>query len=144
MSPEEVKAVLGYHISPPQSRPNGDYDIITPDYLISNNPETFRTRTGVLTGSDQRITSTYENNTLLIETIEILPTAWCTQAGSIFSINQVLLSVEPPSALTKLWNSLVRTLLYDDIRFVIYSTIGAIAFGSIIAAIVTRIGRKTP
>lgn len=142
MNDDEIKAILGYHISPPQSSPSGDYEIITPDYLKRNSPETFRTRTGVLTGSDQRITSHYDNEKLLIEDAEIRQTSWCNEAGSIFSLDHVILSIEPPSALTKIGNRIYRMLLYDDIRFIIYSVVGATALESIIGVTITKKSKK--
>jgi hypothetical protein len=42
----------------------------------------------------------------------------------------------------KLGYQLERTLLYDDIRFVIYSTFGGLVFGSIIALVVSKRKRK--
>ena len=42
----------------------------------------------------------------------------------------------------KLGYQTVRILFYDDIRFVIYSTVGAVSIGSITAFIILRRKRK--
>lgn len=139
LSSEEIKEILGYHISPPLSRPNGEYPIITFDYIRESKSVTYRTRTGVLTGSDQRITSTYEYDVYKIENATILSNARCTQAGSVFSIDQVITNVDHPSWLTKLGYQTVRILFYDDIRFVIYSTLGSAVGGVLIWRIATSI-----
>lgn len=93
LSPEEIKAVLGFHISPPKRTPEGPYPIITFDYLAANGPIVFQSRTGVLTGSDQRVTTTVENGVFTVEGRTIQPTAWCTQAGSVFAIDEVITDV---------------------------------------------------
>lgn len=142
ISSEDIKKILGFHISPPLSRPNGVYPIITFDYLAEKESIVYRTRTGVLTGTEQRITSTYENGVYKIQDITILNQARCTQAGSVFSINGVITDVALPSWWVKLGYQLERTLLYDDIRFVIYSTFGGLVFGSILALLVSKRKRK--
>jgi hypothetical protein len=48
-----------------------------------------------------------------------------------------------PSTLTWTWNRLVRILLYDDIRFVIYATVGAVSIGMVVSRVVTRRRRRT-
>jgi len=50
----EIKAVLGFHITPPRRTPEGDYPIITFDYLADGGQIIHQTRTGILTESDQR------------------------------------------------------------------------------------------
>jgi len=142
LSSEAIKEILGYHISPPLSRPNGEYPIITFDHMRENGSITYRTRTGVLTGSDQRITSTYEDEAYRIEHATILSTAQCTQAGSVFSIDQVITHVDHPSWFTKLGYQTIRILFYDDIRFVIYSTASAMTIGIFTAHIISRRKRK--
>lgn len=142
LSSEEIKEILGYHISPPLSRPNGEYPIITFDYIRENKSVTYRTRTGVLTGSDQRITSTYEDEVYKIENATILSNARCTQAGSVFSIDQVITNVDHPSWFTKIGYQTVRILFYDDIRFVIYSTVGSLMIGTITAFMISKRKRK--
>lgn len=133
LSDEEIKAILGYHISPPLSRPNGEYPVITWDYLEDNDTQVFRTRTGVLTGSDQRISISLNGDSFEIENREILPTVWCTQSGSVFSIQEVITDVEPPSWIQFRWYRLVRILLYEDIRFIIYATVPSLFIGTGVA-----------
>lgn len=140
---EEVKAVLGYHISPPRRSPGGAYPIVTPQLLIDAGEMDHRTRTGVLTGSDQRTRTTFEDGVLRIEGIGIGSTAWCTQAGSVLSLDAVITDVAMPSRLEWLWNRLVRLLLYDDIRFVIYATAAAVSIGLLVSRVVTRRSRRT-
>ena len=125
MSPEEITAILGYHISPPRRTPGGSYPIVTPEFLINTEQMNHRTRTGVLTTSDQRTRTSVTDGVLMIEDARILGTAWCTEAGSVFSIDSVIMNVAPPSVLAWTIHRIVRILLYDDIRFVIYSTVGS-------------------
>lgn len=97
-----------------------------------------RTRTGVLTGSDQRTRTTADDGVLRIEGITIGSTAWCAEAGSVLAIGGVITDVTPPSRPVWLWNRLVRILLYDDIRFVIYATVPAVVIGPLIGGVVRR------
>lgn len=143
LSDEQVRAVLGYHISPPRRSPGGAYPIVTPQLLIDAGEMDHRTRTGVLTGSDQRTRTTFEGGALRIEGIAIASTAWCTQAGSVLSLDGVITDVAAPSRITWMWNRLVRILLYEDIRFVIYATVGAVSIGMLVSRVVTRWNRRT-
>jgi len=144
LSDEEIKAVLGYHISPPRRAPfTGSYPIVTPQYLLDEGKMSHRTRTGVLSGSDQRTQTEADNAMLTIEGVRIENTAWCTEVGSVFSLDAVIMNVQEPSVLVKTINRIVYILLYDDIRFVIYSTVIAILFSIIIYRIVVvTINRK--
>lgn len=141
LSDEQITAVLGYHISPPRRSPGGAYPILTPQLLIDAGQMDHRTRTGVLTGSDQRTRTTFEDGALRIEGITIGSTAWCTEAGSVLSLDGVITDVARPSTLGWLWNRLVRILLYEDIRFVIYATVGAVSIGMLVSRLVTRRNR---
>lgn len=140
---EQVKAVLGYHISPPRRSPSGAYPVVTPQFLIDAGEMDHRTRTGVLTGSDQRTRTTFEGGALRIEGILIGGTAWCTEAGSVLSLDAVITDVAMPSRLAWIWNRLVRILLYEDVRFVIYATVGAVSIGTVVSLVVTRRSRRT-
>jgi len=143
LSDEEIKAVLGFHISPPRRAPfTGSYPIVTPQYLLDEGKMSHRTRTGVLSGSDQRTQTVVDNGMLRIEGVGIETTAWCTEAGSVFSLDAVIMNVQEPSGFVKTINRIVYILLYDDIRFVIYSTVIAILFSTIIYRIVVTINRK--
>lgn len=142
LSSSEIKEVLGYHISPPLSQPNGVYPIITFEYLRENGSVTYRTRTGVLTESDQRITSTYQEGVYKIENATLLDTAYCNQAGSIFLIDQVITDVEPPSFFTKLGYRAVRILFYEDIRFTIYAVGAGVMIGPIVSFIISKYKKK--
>ena len=96
-SPEEIKAVLGYHITPPRRTPEGDYPIVTFEYLADGGQIIHQTRTGILTESDQRVRTKVEDGVYTVQDVRISPTAWCTQAGSIFSIDEVITDVAIPS-----------------------------------------------
>ena len=95
-SPEEIKAFLGYHITPPRRSVEGDYPIITFDYLADGGQIIHQTRTGILTESDQRVRTKVEDGVYTVEGIPLGPIAWCTQAGSIFSIDTVITEVATP------------------------------------------------
>jgi|GEM_PF-652708 len=143
LTDEEIKAVLGYHISPPRRAPfTGSYPIVTPRYLLDAGKMNHRTRTGVLSGSDQRTQTVVNNGMLMIEGVRIENTAWCTEAGSVFSLDAVIMNVQEPSVLVKTINRIVNILLYDDIRFVIYSTVIALLFSIIIYRIVVAIKNR--
>ena len=140
LSDEGTKAILGYHISPPRRTPGGSYPIVTPEFLIDAERMNHRTRTGVLTESDQRTQTTVTDGVLMIEDAQIMGTAWCTESGSVFSIDAVIMNVATPSVLVRALNRIVRILLYDDIRFVIYSTVGAVLIGTVVALLA---GKRT-
>ena len=139
MSHEEITAILGYHVSPPRRAPGGSYPIVTPEFLINAQQMNHRTRTGVLTTSDQRTRTLVADGMLMIEDARILGTAWCTEAGSVFSIDAVIMDVPPPSVLIWTIHRIVRILLYDDIRFVIYSTVGAVLIGFVMSGLIKRL-----
>lgn len=138
LSDAEVKEVLGFHISPPRRTPGGDYPIVTPQLLLDAGELEHRTRTGVLTGSDQRTRTTADGGVLRIEGITVGSTAWCAEAGSVLVIDGVITDVEPPSRPVWLWNRLVRILLYDDIRFGIYATVPGVLIGLLVSSVVRR------
>lgn len=142
LSDAEAKEVLGFHISPPRRSPGGAYPIVTPQLLLDAGEMEHRTRTGVLTRSDQRTRTTADDGVLRIEGITIGSTAWCAEAGSVLAIDGVITDVTPPSRPVWLWNRLVRILLYDDIRFVIYATVPAVIIGPLVGAVVRR--RRQP
>jgi uncharacterized surface protein with fasciclin (FAS1) repeats len=142
-SDEEIAAILGYHVSPPRRSPGGAYPIVTPQFLADAQRMTHRTRTGVLRASEQRTRTSFADGVLRIEDARILDTAWCTEAGSVFSIDAVITDVAPPSALARTGYRLVRILFYDDVRFVIYSTVGAVLIGTIVARVVAGRSRRT-
>lgn len=140
---EEIKTILGYHMSPPRRAPfTGSYPIVTPKYLLDAGKMTHRTRTGVLSGSDQQTQTIVDNGVLTIEGARIENTAWCTEAGSVFSLDAVIMNVQEASELVKTVHRIVRILLYDDIRFVIYSTVVAVLISLIISRIIIGITKR--
>lgn len=143
MSSSDIKKVLGYHISPPLSRPNGEYPIVTFTYVDDNPNQVFRTRTGVLTESDQRISLSLREDGYYIEEAKLESTMWCAKAGSVFSITSVITDVEPPSTLTFIGYRLVRILLYEDIRFTIYATALGLTLGTTISIVIRKRKRTT-
>ncbi len=138
LSDEEIAAILGYHIRPPRRKPGGSYPIVTPEFLINAEQMNHRTRTGVLTTYDQRTRTSVTDGVLMIENARILGTAWCTEAGSVFSIDAVIMDVAPPSVLVRTINRIVRILLYDDIRFVIYSTVAGVLLSQLIRLLIKQ------
>lgn len=102
LSDNEIKAILGYHITPPRRIPDGSYPIITPQFLADKVEIIHQTRTGILTGSDQRIRTKVYNGRYMIEEAFIMPTAWCTQSGSGFSINAVIMNAASVSFIDKM------------------------------------------
>ncbi|NCN05737.1 MAG: hypothetical protein GW949_08905 [Spirochaetales bacterium] len=138
LSDEQIKAILGYHISPPRRAPWGSYPIVTPQLLTNGGKMVHRTRTGVLTGADHRTQTSVVNGRLVIENAQILGTVWCTEAGSVFSLDSVITAVVPPSPIVRMWYRLIQILLYEDIRFVIYSTLGAMILGSMVSWVIQR------
>ena len=95
LSETEIKAILGYHITPPRREPDGYYPIITPQFLIKGGWIVHQTRTGILTKSDQRVLTKMAGDVLVVEDSTILPTSWCTQTGSVFSIDAVITHASP-------------------------------------------------
>lgn len=139
LSPEEIKAILGYHISPPRRTPDGSYPIVTPRFLSEAEQLYHQTRTGVLTESDQRTQTTVTDGLLLIEGAQIRGNVWCTEAGSVFSLDAVIMNVAPPSVLVRI----IQILFYDDIRFVIYFVVGATLIGLVVSGIVNASNKRT-
>ncbi len=139
---EDVKAILGFHISPPRRSPAGAYPIVTPEFLLDAGTMTHRTRTGVLTASDQRTRTSVSDGVLRLEEARILDTAWCTEAGSILSLDAVIMEVAHPSLLLRTKYRTIRILFYDDVRFIIYATILAMAIGGVVAWTVDRRQRR--
>lgn len=99
LTAEEITAVLGYHITPPRRTAEGPYPIITPQYLVEGGEILHQTRTGILSGSDERVRTSAADGVLTVNGAAILPTSWCTQTGSVFSIDAVITDVAPPSPL---------------------------------------------
>lgn len=97
LTADEITAVLGYHITPPRRTPEGPYPIITPLYLVEGGEVIHQTRTGIVTGSDARVRTSATDGVLTVNGARILPTSWCTQTGSVFSIDTVLTEAAPPS-----------------------------------------------
>ena len=118
-SPEEIKAVLGFHITPPRRTVEGDYPIITFDYLAEGGQIVHQTRTGILTGSDQRIRTVAEDGRYSVEGIRLKPVAWCTEAGSVFAIDEVIVDVAAPSW----WESALGLAIYYAIFQYPYITV---------------------
>ena len=131
-----IKKVLGYHINPPRSRlinfSTHIYTVVTPNYIATEGEIQNRTRTGTLTRSEQRTVTSKLGNKLYVEDISVLPSSWCTAAGSVFSIDEVILDVAMPSFSEKLKFNTIRYLFYDDTRFFIYSFAGSIALSSLV------------
>lgn len=136
LSDEEIKAILGYHITPPRRTPEGPYSIITPQFLAEGVEMIHQTRTGILTGSDQRIRTKVYDGVYMVEDSPLMRTSWCTQTGSVFSISKVITSASPPS-----W---VDNLVYSIFNlWYIYLFVLGTGIVSAIVFLVRRSKRKT-
>lgn len=138
LSGEQVKEILGNHISPPRRTPWGDYSIVTPEFLLSEGELTHRTRTGVLSGTEQRIRSSVVDGKIRIENATVLPMSWCAEGGSVFSIDSVITEVKTPSSIQQFGYRLERTMFYDDSRFIIWPTIFFAMLGVMISTLIRR------
>jgi uncharacterized surface protein with fasciclin (FAS1) repeats len=127
LSDDEVAEVLGYHVTPPRRTPEGPYPIVTPRFLADGGEVVHQTRTGILTGSDQRVRTRVEDGVLTVEDAVILPTSWCTQAGSVFSIDRVILEASAPS-----WVERVIYVVFFRYPYVAVVGLGAVVVGSIL------------
>lgn len=112
-SPAEIKAVLGYHITPPRRTPEGDYPIVTFDFLADGGQIIHQTRTGILTESDQRVRTKVEDGVYTVQDIPLGTTAWCTETGSIFSIDEVITEVAPPSWFERTLGMAIYVMLFQ-------------------------------
>lgn len=112
-TPAEIKNVLGFHITPPRRTVEGDYPIITFAVLADESPMIHQTRTGILTDSDQRVTTRYENGIYTVQESTIRSRAYCTQAGSIFSIDEVITEVAIPGWLERTLGLVIYTLFFQ-------------------------------
>ena len=138
-TPEEIKAVLGFHITPPRRIPEGDYPIITFTYLADGGQIIHQTRTGILTESDQRVTTKFEDGRYTVEGVLIGPTAWCTQAGSIFSIDEVITEVATPSWLESVLGSAIYLLFFE---YPYVTALVGLILVFVVVVIIIRLKRK--
>lgn len=142
-SPDEIKAVLGYHITPPRRTPEGDYPIVTFEYLSDGGQIIHQTRTGILTESDQRVRTKVEDGVYTVEGIPLGPTAWCTQAGSIFSIDTVITDVATPSWFERVLGQAIYVVFFQNPLISALVALGLVAFiGFLIVRVVRR--RRQP
>lgn len=141
-TPQEIKDVLGFHITPPRRSVDGDYPIITFTVLADESPMIHQTRTGILTDSDQRVTTRFENGVYTVQESTIQSRAYCTQAGSIFSIDEVITEVAIPGWFER---TLGIAIYYAFFEYPLVTAIVAvIVFGLIIWFIVRIIRRRRP
>lgn len=138
---EEIKAVLGFHITPPRRTPEGDYPIVTFDYLADGGQIIHQTRTGILTESDQRVRTKFEDGAFTVQDVRIGPTAWCTQAGSIFTIEDVITDVPTPSWLERTLGMIIYVTLFQHPLLTGLIVLGA-ALGT--GFLIFRFMRKRP
>ncbi len=138
-SPEDIKAVLGYHITPPRRTVEGDYPIITFDYLADGGQIIHQTRTGILSESDQRVRTKVEDGMYTVEGIPLGPTAWCTQAGSIFSIDTVITEVATPSWFERILGQAIYVVFFQN---PLVSAVVALGLAALVGFIVFRLVRR--
>lgn len=132
LTEDEIQRVLGYHVTPPRRTPEGPYPIVTPQFLADGGEVVHQTRTGILTGSDQRVRTRVEDGVLTVEDAVILPTAWCTQTGSVFSIGAVILDASPPS--------LVERVVY--VVFFRYPWVALVGLGAVVAGAIVLLRKR--
>ncbi|MEZ5411474.1 MAG: fasciclin domain-containing protein [Acidimicrobiales bacterium] len=132
LSDAEIKAILGFHITPPRRTPEGPYPIITPDYLLDGGEVVHKTRTGILTGSDQRVRTRANDGVLTVEDSTIAPTSWCTQTGSVFSIDAVITDASAAS----LAERVIYTLFFKS------PTLTLTGLGVLLAGVVVLLRRR--
>jgi hypothetical protein len=138
-SPEEIKAVLGYHITPPRRTVEGDYPIVTFDFLADSGQLIHQTRTGILTESDQRVRTKVENGVYTVEGIPLGPTAWCTQAGSIFSIDTVITEVATPSWFEQILGQIIYFVFFQN---PLVSALIALGLAALVGLLIVRVIRR--
>lgn len=138
-SPEEIKAVLGYHITPPRRTPEGDYPIVTFEYLADGGQIIHQTRTGILTETDQRVRTKVEDSDYTVEGIPLGPTAWCTQAGSIFSIATVITDVATPSWLEQVLGQAIYIVFFQN---PLISALVALGLAALIGFLIVRLVQR--
>jgi uncharacterized surface protein with fasciclin (FAS1) repeats len=137
LSAAEIKEVLGYHITPPRRTPQGPYPIITPEYLLDGGTVVHQTRTGILTGSDQRVRTEAKNGVLTVEDSTIAPTSWCTQTGSVFSIDSVITD----ASATSLAERVIYVLFFKSPILTLFG-LGAFAAGVVLVLLRGRARRR--
>lgn len=142
-TPDEIKAVLGFHITPPRRTPDGDYPIITFDYLSDGGQIVHQTRTGILTDSDQRVRTKEENGVFTVEGAQIGSTAWCTQAGSIFSIDTVITEVATPNWFERTLSMIIYVTLFQYPYMTGAFVLGALVLAGLLILVVRRARRHT-
>ena len=138
-SPEDIKAVLGFHITPPRRTVEGDYPIVTFDYLADGGQIIHQTRTGILTESDQRVRTKVEDGVYTVEGIPLGPTAWCTQAGSIFSIDTVITEVATPSLFEQILGQAIYFVFFQN---PLVSALVALGLVALIGFLIIRVLRR--
>jgi LPXTG-motif cell wall-anchored protein len=73
-----------------------------------------------------------EDGVLTVEDAVILPTSWCTQTGSVFSIGAVILDASPPS--------LVERVVY--VVFFRYPWVALVGLGAVVAGAIVLLRRR--
>lgn len=138
-SREDIKAVLGNHITPPRRTVEGDYPLVTFEYLADGGQIIHQTRTGILTESDQRVRTKVEDGVYIVEGIPLGPTAWCTQAGSIFSIDTVITEVATPSWFERALGQASYVVFFQNPAV---SAVVALGLAAVVGIIVLRLERR--
>lgn len=133
---EEITAILGYHVSPTREDRDGGYSTVTPTSLALDGTVAHQTRTGILTGSDQRVRTTMRNGVLTVQGAHILATSWCTESGSVFAINTVIMEAPPLSV--------GERVIYAVFEYPLIALLGVAALGISLALLIveTRARRR--
>ncbi len=73
----------------------------------------------------------FEDGVYTVEGIRIGVTAWCTQAGLIFSIDQVIIEVAAPNLLEQTLGKAIYIVFFQDPFFSVITALGLAAFPSV-------------
>ena len=98
-----------------------------------------QTRTGILTDSDQRVTTRFDNGVYTVQESTIRSRAYCTQAGSIFSIDEVITEVAIPGWFER---TLGLAIYYAFFEYPLVTAIIALVLGGLIIWLVLRVIRN--
>ena len=86
-----------------------------------------------------RSSTKFEDGRYTVEGVLIGPTAWCTQAGSIFSIDEVITEVATPSWLESVLGSAIYLLFFE---YPYVTALVGLILVFVVVVIIIRLKRK--
>ena len=86
----------------------------------------------------QRVRTKVNDGVYTVEEASIMPIAWCTQSGSVFSISQVIVSVRNLSLIERMFNYSIYILFYHEYSYLVLLGIGVGMVGLIVYVINRR------